>query len=69
MQKADRVLFVIIRAEGIGTYHFRQMPSLMGKCANLWAHLMDDDLLTKLCGLPSGLRARHAAANDMKRVI
>lgn len=55
MQQPNGILFVIIRAEGIGTDHFRQMPRAVGKSGNLWPHFMDDDLDAKVRGLPGGL--------------
>ena len=68
MQQANGILFVVIRAERVGTDHFAQQPGLMGERADSGAHFMQHDLDPPVGGLPGGLGSGHAAADDMKRM-
>ena len=68
MQQADGVLFVVIRAEGIGTDHLGQVAGLVGEGADGGAHFVDDHGHAERDGLPGGLGPGHAAADDMDRL-
>ena len=55
MQQANGVLFIIVRAERIRAYHFRQMSGAVGKGFDLGAHLVDHDFDAHVGGLPGCL--------------
>ena len=66
MQQPDGVLFTIVRAEGIGADHFRQIAGLVSKSGDLGAHFVNDDAHAGLCRLPGRFGPGHAAADDME---
>ena len=43
VEKADGVLFVVVRAEGVGADHLGEVAGAVGEGADLGAHLVDDD--------------------------
>ena len=55
VQKADCVLFVVVRTERIRTHHFGKIAGLVGECPDLRSHLMNDHGHAGLSGLPGGL--------------
>ena len=65
MQEPDRVLFMIVGPERVRTDHLGEIAGAMREGALQGAHFVDDDGDAALHGLPSGLRARHAAADDV----
>ena len=66
MQKADGVLFVVIRAQRVGADHLGQVAGAMGEGAGLGAHFMDHHGHAHIGGLPCSLGPGHAATDDMK---
>ncbi len=68
VQKAHGVLLVVVGTEGIGADHFTQISRAVREGFDLGAHLVDDDFDACVGGLPSGLGASHAAANNVKYI-
>ena len=68
MQQAHGVLFVIIRAEGVGTDHLGQIAGAVGEGFDLGAHFVDHHAHAHPGCLPCGLGPGHAAANDMQNL-
>jgi len=68
MQQSDRVLFVIIGPERIGTDHFCQRSGAVGEGFDPGPHFVDRDLRACLGRLPRGLGPGHAAADDVYSV-
>ena len=58
VQQADGVLFVVIRAEGVGADHLGEVAGAVGEGADLGPHFVDDDGHAHVCGLPGGFGAR-----------
>ena len=54
VQQADRILFVVVRAERVRADHFRQIAGLVGERANLGAHFVDHHRNAHVGGLPGG---------------
>ena len=65
MQQAHGVLFVIIRAEGVGAHHLGQVAGAVGEGADRRAHLVDHHVDAHAGGLPRGFRSGHSAADDV----
>ena len=66
MQKADGVLLIIVRAEGIRTDHLGEIAGAVGEGFHLGPHLVQDHGDAHLRRLPGGLGPGHAAADDVK---
>jgi len=66
VQQADGVLFVIVRAKGIGADHFGQIAGAMGEGGNFGPHLVNNHLHAHVGGLPCCLGPGHAAAYDVQ---
>jgi hypothetical protein len=66
MEKADGVLFVVVRAEGVGADHLGKVAGAVGEGADLGPHLVDDDGDARVCSGPGGFGACHATADDVK---
>ena len=69
VQQADGVLLVVVGAEGVGADELGQGVGLVGEGADRGAHLVQDDGHAHLGGLPGGLGAGEAAADDVDRVV
>ena len=67
VQEADGVLLVVVGAEGVGADELGQGVGLVGGGADRGAHLVQDDGDAHLGGLPGGLGAGEAAADDVDR--
>ena len=68
VQEADGVLLVVVGAEGVGADELGQGAGLVGGGAGRRAHLVQDDGDAGLGGLPGGLGAGEAAADDVDGV-
>ena len=67
VQHAHGIGRMVVRAEGIGADQLGQMVRLMGFGALYAPHFMQDHGHARVCGLPGGFGAGHAAADDMDR--
>ncbi len=65
VEEADGVLLVVVRAEGVRADELGQRVGLVREGAGLGAHLVQDDGDAELGGLPGGLGAGEAAADDV----
>ena len=63
MHQTNRILFIIVRAEGIGTHHFPQITGLMGESFYFRPHFVNGNRHPELCGLPSSFAPGHTSAN------
>ena len=65
VEEADGVLLVVVGAEGVGADELGQRAGLVGGRPDRGAHLVQDDRHARLGGLPGGLGAGEAAADDV----
>ena len=65
MQQTDRIVLVVIRAEGIGAHEFSEARGAMGRGILVRAHFVEDDGNAAVGDLPNRLAACETAANDV----
>ena len=69
VQKANRVVLMIVGAKGIRTHQLGQAGGLVRCGAALGPHLVEDRRLTSLGDLPGGLGAGQTAADYMNDIV
>ena len=69
VQQADRVLLVVVGAEGVGADELGEAAGLVGEGAHDGAHLVQDHRHAHAGGLPGRLGAGEAAADDVDRIV